>query len=185
MRHLGATEHGLVLDETDEFENVPPEDLRLGLGVDEAIDDEGYLEAAREDSEDDGMSDSGFSDSADEDELDDELDDNVAQEIAEAVQINSSTPAAKVPRVMAPVSDQEQCEFFDILNQIRADDVVPEGYGLGTGEQDYDEWEDQEDIGQVGNVKNTRITLVEAEWRPRVIEWVQAIEAWHHFEASA
>lgn len=186
LRHLGVTEHGLVLDENDEFlpdefNDVPAEDLHLGLDVDASIDEDAFPAARAEGSDMDSGSEPDLSEPDDEDEI--PTDQGLEDEIAEAVRVNSSTPAAKVPRVVSPLaSEAEQEEFFNALNAIRRDDVVPDGYGLNESEDNFEEWESEQEIGRVGNVKNARVTLTEEVWRPRVIEWVQALEAWHHFQ---
>lgn len=178
---MGITEHGVYLDEHDEFAHVPPNELHLGLEVDE---DYGEETSSSSDASSDSDSSSG-SDSSSNSDSDESSLDNEHTEIQEAARVNSNTPAVRVPRIESPFDDPDvEQQFLHCLNAARAGDSVPDGYGLKEGEAGYDDYDPVESIGRVGKVTDAQVVLSASIWRPRIVEWVQAIEGLEMFLAG-
>lgn len=96
--------------------------------------------------------------------------------IRRAVAGNTRHKAVKLPRRQSPFEDEdEEDDFLRNLDRARAAEAIPEGFGFLEGEEGYGDWDDVEYI-QVGKVRRMEFRLVEEIWKPRIVQWVQAVQ---------
>lgn len=178
IRFLGQLEHGVYIDsDNDEFGGINLRDLNLYLGThgrqrasqeDEDGDDEAW-----EDEDEAAGSDSDFAFSHSSSVPSQGQDPNVIRAVRGAVRHRS----IRVPRIVNPFGRDEDAEdaFLRSLNRVRQDGAIPVGFGFSEFDEELDEYNPVEYI-RVGKVRQMPISLSEDTWRPRIIEWVQALK---------
>ncbi|THU78546.1 hypothetical protein K435DRAFT_699855, partial [Dendrothele bispora CBS 962.96] len=176
----GMLEHGIYVDTN------PPDDCE-GLTIAEI--EEGYGVHGNVQSRAPGQTGAGHSL---EDQLDDErdsgaesTDDDEDWEDIPTIDDKFTAPAVKVPRMLNPFSKQLEEIFSKSLSDLRAEEIIPEGFKILP-----QEWEDST-YPSYYHIRSGRKTnqalLVELPdliWRPRSELWVQALSVYNHLKAE-
>lgn len=125
--------------------------------------------------------------------LDEDLEDSVeGRDLCRIAQIEEGQlqqvrhKAVEVPEEMSPFRiDTHEADFFALLENVIAQDIVPEGYGLLPGELD-DEDVEMVEVLRFGlrGTKSIVISLTEPIWAARTKLWAQAIDLLSIFNAA-
>ncbi|KAG1726325.1 hypothetical protein EDB19DRAFT_1643563 [Suillus lakei] len=167
MRLLGQASLGIY---EDEFEGICPTVLQRYYGIHgrEVVRHRNQTGAGHP------------SDEADEPEEDDIIG-RIEQEQANDVQHD----AVEVPDSNTPFRNEEdESMFFETLEEVVMEGIVPEGYNLCEGEDKYDE--NTSEYLRVGRRRehHVEISLADPIWRTRSTLWAQASSILDHFEAN-
>ncbi|KAG1864580.1 hypothetical protein C8R48DRAFT_601657, partial [Suillus tomentosus] len=111
----------------------------------------------------------------------DSIIDRIEQDQANAVQHD----AVEVPDGDAPFQNEEnENMFFEILEEIVMEGIVPEGYNLQEGEDENDE--NTSEYLRVGRQRehHVEVSLADPIWRTHSTLWAQAASILDHFEAN-
>lgn len=95
--------------------------------------------------------------------------------------------AVEVPEEMSPFrTNTHEADFFSLLEDIIAQNIIPEGYGLLPGELD-DEDVEMVEVLQFGlrGTKSIVISLTEPIWAARTKLWAQAIDLLSIFDTAS
>ncbi|KAG2351171.1 hypothetical protein BDR07DRAFT_1321005 [Suillus spraguei] len=111
----------------------------------------------------------------------DSIIDRIEQDQANAVQHD----AVEVLDGDAPFQNEEDKNmFFEILEEVVMEGIVPEGYNLQEGEDEYDE--NMSEYLQVGRQREHHVEVLLANpiWMTHSMLWAQAAIILDHFEAN-
>lgn len=93
--------------------------------------------------------------------------------------------AIEVPDGNTPfLNEEDENVFFGILDEVITEGIIPVGYNLQEGEDDYDE--NTTEHLRVGRRREiyVEVSLADPIWRTRSMLWAQAVSVLEHFEAD-
>lgn len=189
MRLMGQLEHGLYVDDC---EGIHPDIIRqyygtAGRPIQRAPhqtgaghpSDEVYSASGSTDGEsDDGESEEEWEDVDDEEDINAEDLQELPQLIAAEHDSHFHHKPVRVPKHASPFSSATLHDtFHQALAQVQEAGHIPEGFGILPDEWDDDQYPSHEIIrsGRQGT-KELRIPLPDFVWRPRAIQWCQALD---------
>ncbi|KAJ7571931.1 hypothetical protein C8J56DRAFT_810197, partial [Mycena floridula] len=183
MRFMGLLEHGAykdAVDGDDEYQNVSADVLQRYYGTTQHVRHERPSTGAGnppDEEDEDYVVDSELSSGSDDSDLSD-MEDDIAQQIAEENQSNFHAKAVKAPRHRNPFSSEHESELFRRTSSaLNESGYIPESYNLRPEEWDEDGYPAFEIIrtGRT-STKELRVSLPDEIWRPRALQWVQALD---------
>jgi hypothetical protein len=119
------------------------------------------------------------------DEVDESDEDSVIDRIEQDQANDVQHDAVEVPDADTPFQNEEdENMFFETLEEVVIEGIVPEGYNLHEGEDEYDE--NTSEYLRVGRRRehHVEISLADPIWRTRSTLWSQAASILDHFEAN-
>ncbi|KAG1726809.1 uncharacterized protein EDB91DRAFT_1254183 [Suillus paluster] len=119
------------------------------------------------------------------DELDESDEDSIIGRIERDQANDVQHDAVEVADGNTPFQNEEdENSFFEILEEVVMDGIVPEGYNLQEGEDEYDE--NTTEHLRVGRQRENyvEVSLADPIWRTRSTLWAQAASVLGHFEAD-
>ncbi|KAG1750321.1 uncharacterized protein EDB91DRAFT_1046232 [Suillus paluster] len=167
MRLLGQASLGIY---EDEFEGIHPAILQRYYGIHgrELVHGRNQTGAGHPNDE---------SDESDEDSIIGRIERDQANDVQhDAVEVaDGNTPFQ---------NEEDENSFFEILEEVVMDGIVPEGYNLQEGEDEYDE--NTTEHLRVGRRRENyvEVSLADPIWRTRSTLWAQAASVLGHFEAD-
>ncbi|KAG1722056.1 hypothetical protein EDB19DRAFT_1646053, partial [Suillus lakei] len=170
MRLMGQLEHGLY---ADDCEGVHPDIIRQYYGTAGKP-----IHCAPHQTGAGHPSDEEWEDVNDAEDIDTEDLQELPQLIAADHDAHFHHKSVRVPKHASPFSSATLHDTFcQALAQVREAEHIPDGFGILPHEWDDDEYPSHEIIqsGRQGT-KELRIPLPDFIWRPRAIQWCQALD---------
>ncbi|GBE84083.1 hypothetical protein SCP_0600610 [Sparassis crispa] len=176
LRLLGQTTNGVYAD--DPLDKIHPDVLSQYYGVSGRVQNRRRGQTGAGHPEDDSDSDdSDLELGENENENEDRMIEMLENRIANDQERNIRHKPIKVATHRNPFPDpQSLALFWQLLDAVRAQDIIPDGYGVTPTEWQDGVYPEEEVIRMGRKKKGLVIALPSVVWLPRAVLWAQAVE---------